>query len=76
MKKLFLLAFLFLTAAIAVADPPGPPGPGGNPGGTGGVPVGSPIDGTTFFLLIIAIAYGVYKLLEFRRNNASGDISK
>ena len=68
-KALFLLLFTIpaFTGSV-LADPPGPPGPGGDPGGSGGVPVGSPIDGTTLALLILASCYGVYKLIEHRKN--------
>jgi hypothetical protein len=62
----FLLAiFLFMNSVLS--DPPGPPGPGGDPGGSGGVPVGSPIDNSTIVLLVLALAYGVYKIYEFRK---------
>jgi hypothetical protein len=75
--KRFYLIFSFIACFFAVmADPPGPPGPGGNPGGTGGVPVGSPIDSVTIVLLSLAVVYGIYKLLEFRRNRTMHDASE
>jgi hypothetical protein len=68
-KAIFTLLFtLPLFIQVALPDPPGPPGPGGDPGGSGGIPVGSPIDNTTIVLLVLAFCYGVYKLLEFKRN--------
>jgi hypothetical protein len=73
LTKKLLFTFLFtlpMFIQVALPDPPGPPGPGGDPGGSGGVPVGSPIDSTTVVLLILAFCYGVYKLVEFRRNKA------
>lgn len=72
MKKLYrwLLPLIFtsmmLIANIVSADPP-PPDPGGNPGG-GGIPVGSPIDGETWFLLVLVGIYCIYKIYEFRKN--------
>ncbi len=68
MKNFYLSLLLFVTPFLLLADPPGPPGPGGNPGGSGGVPVGSPIDSLTIVLLVIAAGYGIYKLVEFRKN--------
>jgi hypothetical protein len=76
MRKLFLLCFLVFNFALAMADPPGPPGPGGDPGGSGGVPVGSPIDRETIILLVIAVVYGIYKVLEVKRNKASAGQTK
>lgn len=78
LKKLFFtLAFtLPMFIQVALPDPPGPPGPGGPPGGTGGIPVGSPIDNGTIVLMVIAFAYGVYKIIEFRRNKAAGTESE
>ena len=72
MKKIFCILFISLPllAGVVFADPPGPPGPGGEPGGTGGVPVGSPIDGQTIILLVIAFAYAVYKLIDFRKHRS------
>ncbi|HNW77118.1 MAG TPA: hypothetical protein PKJ28_09560 [Bacteroidales bacterium] len=72
MKKILCILFISLPllAGVAFADPPGPPGPGGDPGGTGGVPVGSPIDGQTIILLVIAFAYAVYKLIDFRKQRS------
>ena len=74
---IFTLIFtlpMFIQSVLA--DPPGPPGPGGNPGGAGGVPVGSPIDNETIVLLVLAFAYGVYKIIEFRRNRAAEEASR
>jgi hypothetical protein len=76
MKRILLLFFLVFHFVLAFADPPGPPGPGGDPGGSGGVPVGSPIDGETIVLLAVAAVYGIYKIIEFRRNRALQELSK
>jgi hypothetical protein len=78
MKKLILtlLFTLPLFMQVALCDPPGPPGPGGPPGGTGGVPVGSPIDNETIVLLAVAFVYGVYKIIEFRRNRSAEEATK
>ena len=75
MKKIFFTLMFTIPMFIQVAlpDPPGPPGPGGPPGGGGGgVPVGSPIDNGTIVLMVLAFAYGVYKIIEFRKNKAAG----
>ena len=68
---LTILLTVPLFIQMALPDPPGPPGPGGDPGGSGGVPVGSPIDNTTLFLLVLAFSYGVYKLLEFKKKQST-----
>ena len=73
---LTLILTIPLFMQVALPDPPGPPGPGGPPGGGGGVPVGSPIDNQTIFLLVLAFAYGVYKIIEFRRNRAAEGSSR
>jgi hypothetical protein len=76
-KLIFTLLFTIpLFIQVALPDPPGPPGPGGNPGGAGGVPVGSPIDNETIILLLLAFAYGIYKIIEFRRNRAAEEAAK
>lgn len=74
LKKSILTILLTVPLFIQMAlpDPPGPPGPGGDPGGSGGVPVGSPIDNTTLFLLALAFCYGVWKIVEFKRKSAAG----
>jgi hypothetical protein len=76
MKRLFLLLFLLFNVMVLIADPPGPPGPGGDPGGSGGVPVGSPIDGETIILLVVAVIYGIYKVLEFKHNKKTQELTK
>ena len=73
---LTLLLTVPLFMQVALTDPPGPPGPGGPPGGSGGVPVGSPIDNETIVLLVLAFAYGVYKIIEFKRNRSAEEASR
>ena len=58
-KVLSIIAIVSSGVAFAA---PGPPPPGVPP------PVGTPIDGQITFLLVAAVAYGLYKVHQFKLN--------
>jgi hypothetical protein len=80
MKK--IRAIVTLIAFIAfplftLADPPGPPPPPGQPGAPGGggqTPVGAPLDGGTWALLILGAGYGGWKLYQLRKNSGPREV--
>jgi hypothetical protein len=72
LRKLFLLAPLFLVLVLTTqvfADPPGPPGPGGSPVSGGGTPVGAPVDNDVIILIFLGAMYGLYKIYLLRKRS-------
>ncbi|MGE0635877.1 MAG: hypothetical protein AB7G44_01180 [Bacteroidia bacterium] len=59
-KLLFIIALTFVFHATVLAQGPPPPPPPPGPLGGGGTSV--PLDNEVVFLLIAAVAFGVFKL--------------
>jgi len=77
MKKLkasiILLALGLIFSIGMMAQPPRPPldlNSGGNQA-PGGGPTGAPVEPGTGILLILAAAYGLYKMQELRKKSAN-----
>ncbi len=60
--KTILTLLLILNSFLLSANNPPPPAV---------PPPGSPINSGVFILLIISVAYGVYKIYQFNKKNAS-----
>jgi len=61
-----VIVFLCIGSASAFADDPYPPTVPGDHGHAGDVPVGAPIDGGLYVLLILGAGYGAKKLYTLK----------
>ena len=74
-KFLFLGVLMALFCSISCmvyADDPNPPTVPGDHGHAGDVPVGAPIDGGLFVLLILGAGYGAKKIYSLRKEKEDG----
>jgi hypothetical protein len=63
MKRLLMVFFFCLSAAVVFAQPDAPPDPGGGPIGA------IPVDGGLAFLLAAGVGYGAKKMHERRKSS-------
>jgi len=64
----FVFVCLIMFAQVTFADPPGPPAVHGSTGDQ--TPVGAPIDGGVFILLLLGAGYAAWKLYSIRKEKA------
>lgn len=67
-KFTLTFAALFLLPYIVIGGPTTPPPP---PQGTPPGPPGTPIDSGIFVLLLISLAFGIYKIYTLNKQKAS-----
>ncbi len=65
-----VIIFLCVGSVSAFADDPNPPIVPGDHGHAGDVPVGAPIDGGLYVLLILGAGYGAKKLYSLKNVKA------
>lgn len=61
-KKIIVPVLFVLVTFISFAQNIAPPAPSGGP-----VPPGLPIDSGLILLLVVAVIYGVYKVVKFKK---------